>query len=115
MLAAMHTVAVVLVTLTLFAVSVVDALTVQLKPIVKFAGPTHPDSYIVTLKEGASKDAHLEWLTSVHGKSINITHGEWQSDILHGFAGMYLVSPRTIFTLVGRDSFNPQELSGETP
>ncbi|KAI0735129.1 serine protease [Earliella scabrosa] len=95
MLAAMHTVAVVLVTLTLFAVSVVDALTVQLKPIVKFAGPTHPDSYIVTLKEGASKDAHLEWLTSVHGKSSNITHGEWQSDILHGFAGTF-----------GRDALN---------
>ena len=65
----------------------VSAAPAQLKTVQKYAGETKPSSYIVKLKEGVSKDAHLAWLAENHGASATVTHPEWQEDFLNGFAG----------------------------
>ncbi|KAI0655118.1 serine protease [Cubamyces menziesii] len=47
------------------------------------------NSYIVKLKDGATKASQLEWLATHYGNSSKVTHAEWDSDVLHGFAGLF--------------------------
>ena len=47
----------------------------------------NPNSYIVKLKDGATKASQLEWLATHYGNSSKVTHAEWDSNVLHGFAG----------------------------
>ena len=56
-------------------------------PILQYVGDVIPNSYIVKLKDGASKDAHLSWLTSTLGSVVNITHNEWSPSVLNGYSG----------------------------
>ena len=73
------------------ALCVALSLGVELKTVQKYPGNVKPDSYIVKLKAGVSKDAHLTWLAANHDDSGTVTHAEWSTDILHGFAGEWLV------------------------
>ena len=60
----------------------------QLKTVQKSStGTLVPNSYIVKLKDGTDKDAHLDWLGESHGDAANVTHAQWSSDVLHGYAG----------------------------
>ncbi|EJF66736.1 serine protease [Dichomitus squalens LYAD-421 SS1] len=79
--------AVVSATLALFTAA--SAAPTQLKTIEKYAGEVKPSSYIVKLKDGVSKDAHLAWLAENHGASATVTHPEWQEGFLNGFAGTF--------------------------
>ena len=74
--------------LALLSAPVLGAPPVQLTVVEKYAGATKPNSYIVTLKKGVAKEAHVGWLQSFHGSSSNITHSDWDSEFFHGFAGM---------------------------
>ncbi|KAJ8457308.1 hypothetical protein ONZ51_g11617 [Trametes cubensis] len=47
------------------------------------------NSYIVKLKDGATKASQLEWLATHYGNSSKVTHAEWDSNVLHGFAGLF--------------------------
>ncbi|KAI0686618.1 serine protease [Earliella scabrosa] len=61
----------------------------QLKTVQKSStGTLVPNSYIVKLKDGTDKDAHLDWLGESHGDAANVTHAQWSSDVLHGYAGV---------------------------
>nr|QIK03896.1 subtilisin-like serine protease precursor [Lignosus rhinocerotis] len=60
-----------------------------LKAVLKSGGETKPNSYIVKLKDGVAKDAHIHWLSSKHGSSTNVTHPDWSSKVLHGYAGVF--------------------------
>ncbi|KAG9122532.1 subtilisin-like serine protease [Ceratobasidium sp. 392] len=53
-------------------------------PISKHAGPVKANSYIIKLKDGVSKDAHLSFIISnfVAGSSLQYKYG----DIFHGYA-----------------------------
>lgn len=98
-LSAMQLFAVVSTALALLIAPVLGAPSAQLKTVEKFAGQTKPNSYIIKLKSGASKDSAIASLQAEHGESTRITHSEWQGDVLHGFAGAYKASrpcgPRT--------------------
>lgn len=52
----------------------------------KFAGPTKSNSFIVTLKSGVSKDSHLQQNPDI---AAAVTHPEWETEVLHGFAGTF--------------------------
>ncbi|KAI0361573.1 serine protease [Trametes cingulata] len=75
--------------LALLAAPIFGAPTASLHTVEKFAGQTKPHSYIVKLKDGVAKESHLEWLAANHGDSSTITHPEWESKVLHGFAGTF--------------------------
>lgn len=70
-----------------FFSAVSAAPTVQLKTVEKYAGSIKPSSFIVKLKDGVSKDAHLAWLAETVGASATVTHPEWAADVVNGFAG----------------------------
>ncbi|KAI0686606.1 serine protease [Earliella scabrosa] len=57
-------------------------------PILQYVGDVIPNSYIVKLKDGASKDAHLSWLASTLGSVVNITHNDWSPSVLNGYSGI---------------------------
>ncbi|KAG9093085.1 subtilisin-like serine protease [Ceratobasidium sp. 392] len=59
-------------------------------PITKSAGPVQPDSYIVKLKDGISKDSHLQSILSNFAAGSSLRH---KYDIFNGYAA----------TLKGRD------------
>ncbi|KZV97876.1 serine protease [Exidia glandulosa HHB12029] len=59
---------------------------VKMLTVESFAGQTKPNSFIVTLKPGVSKDLHLQQNSLI---SSAITHPEWETDFLHGFAGTF--------------------------
>ena len=71
----------------LLSTVVLAAPSVELKPILKFNGPTHPNSYIVKLKSDVVKDNHLAWLDFNHKSTSNVTYRNWQSRVFHGYAG----------------------------
>ena len=71
----------------LLSTVVLAAPSVELKPILKFNGPTHPNSYIVKLRDNVSKADHLAWLDTNHNATANVTYGDWQTNIFHGYAG----------------------------
>nr|QIK03897.1 subtilisin-like serine protease precursor [Lignosus rhinocerotis] len=71
----------------LLLVPVIAAPPAALKTVRASGGESLPDSYIVKLKDGVSKDAHLRWLSSNHGSDAVITHPQWSSRVLHGYAG----------------------------
>ncbi|KAH9898359.1 serine protease [Cubamyces lactineus] len=50
---------------------------------------TNPHSYIVKLKDGVTKRNQLEWLATHYGNSSKVIHTEWESNVLHGFAGIF--------------------------
>ncbi|KAI1797922.1 serine protease [Ganoderma leucocontextum] len=72
--------------LALFS-AVSAAPTVQLTTVETYAGSVKPSSYIVKLKDGVSKDAHLAWLAENHGATATVTHADWAPDVVNGFAG----------------------------
>lgn len=59
----------------------------ELKSVLKYDGPTNPNSYIVKLKVDVSKDAHLAWLDSNHNATSSVAYRDWQSSFFHGYAG----------------------------
>ncbi|KAI0752918.1 serine protease [Daedaleopsis nitida] len=61
---------------------------IELAPLLHSGGETKPDSYIVKLKDHVSKDGHLDWLSRHHGPSVEVTYREWNSQVLHGYAGI---------------------------
>jgi cerevisin len=65
-----------------------------LKAIQKFNGEVKPNSFIITLKPGTSKSAHLSAFRSNFGKASTseITHSEWDEGFFNGFAGETIVS-----------------------
>ena len=67
--------------------AVLRAADVQLKSVIKYNGPTNPDSYIVKLKDDVTKADHLVWLDTNHNATANVTYGDWQTNIFHGYAG----------------------------
>ena len=67
--------------------------TVQLKTVDKYAGSIKPSSYIIKLKDGVSKDAHLAWLAETVGASATVTHAEWAAEVVNGFAGEFGMAP----------------------
>ena len=71
----------------LLSTLVLSAPSVELKSVLKFDGPTSPNSYIVKLKDEVSKDDHLLWLDSNHSSTSNVTYRDWQSNVFHGYAG----------------------------
>ncbi|KAL1951895.1 hypothetical protein VTO73DRAFT_1044 [Trametes versicolor] len=73
--------------LALFAAPIFAAPAASLHTVEKFAGATKARSYIVKLRDGVAKDAHLEWLAANHGNTSTVTHAEWESSVLNGFAG----------------------------
>ncbi|KAI0639444.1 serine protease [Trametes polyzona] len=73
--------------IALLAAPVFGAPTTSLRTVEKFAGEVKPQSYIVKLKDGVAKEAHLEWLAAHHGNSSTVTHPEWEGSVLNGFAG----------------------------
>lgn len=59
---------------------------VALKTVETFAGDKKAGSYIVTLGEGVSKSKHIQALIKHLGAEDAITHDEWDSRVLNGFA-----------------------------
>ena len=82
----MHFSTVVAAALALLATPILGSPTTPLIAVEKYSGNVKESSYIVTLKENVSKSTHLAWL-SQHLGSDTVTHTEWQTDLLHGFAG----------------------------
>ncbi|CDO71600.1 hypothetical protein BN946_scf184911.g70 [Trametes cinnabarina] len=74
--------------LALLAAPIFAAPTASLHTVEKYAGDKKPQSYIVKLKDGVDKSVHLDWLTAHHGHGATVTHPEWESNVLHGFAGI---------------------------
>ena len=66
---------------------VLSAPGVELKSVVKYDGPTKPNSYIVKLKDDISKNDHLAWLDSNHNATSDVTYRDWQTHVFHGYAG----------------------------
>ncbi|RPD55475.1 serine protease [Lentinus tigrinus ALCF2SS1-7] len=62
---------------------------VELKAVLKYDGPTKPDSYIVKLKDEVSKEDHLSWLDSNHNSTSSVTYRDWQTNVFHGYAGTF--------------------------
>lgn len=57
-------------------------------------GNVKENSYIIKLKEGTDKAAHLNHINTriaaLDGHS-EVTHAEWRSDFFHGYAGIYVL------------------------
>ncbi|KAJ3483606.1 hypothetical protein NLI96_g6203 [Meripilus lineatus] len=75
-------------TVALLATPILGSPTVPLVGIEKFSGKVKQGSYIVKLKSDVSKTAHLDWL-SQHIGTDSVTHTEWDSAVLNGFAGKF--------------------------
>lgn len=76
------------VALTFILTPILGAPTTPLIAVETYSGTTKPNSYIVTLKDNVSKSDHLDWLSQQVGTD-GVTHPEWQSDFLNGFAGLF--------------------------
>ncbi|KAI0686607.1 peptidase S8/S53 domain-containing protein [Earliella scabrosa] len=59
----------------------------NLKPILRHAGEIIPRTFIVKLKDGASKEAHFGWVSSKLASVVNITHPDWSPRVLNGYSG----------------------------
>ena len=77
---------VVFASLAVLAAPIFGAPTESLISVTKVKGEVNKGSFIVKLKDNVSKDTHLNWL-SQHVGSDAITHRDWQTNVLHGFAG----------------------------
>ncbi|KAI0778227.1 serine protease [Trametes elegans] len=75
--------------LALLAAPALAAPTAALHTVEKYAGDVKPQSYIVKLKGGVEKERQIEWLAANYGGSATVTHPEWETNILHGFAGTF--------------------------
>lgn len=74
--------------LAVLAAPIFGAPTTPLISVNKYAGAVNKGSFIVKLKDNVSKDAHLDWL-SQHAGADAITHRDWRTDIVNGFAGWF--------------------------
>ncbi|KAK7678555.1 hypothetical protein QCA50_018427 [Cerrena zonata] len=74
--------------LALLASPIFGAPTTPLISVSKYAGTVNKGSFIVKLKDNVSKDTHLDWL-SQHVSADTITHRDWKTEVLHGFAGQF--------------------------
>ncbi|KAI0032756.1 serine protease [Vararia minispora EC-137] len=64
---------------------------VQMLTVQHFAGEIS-GRHIVTLKSEVEKSAHLSWLESARltsGSAVTVTNAEWDSSVLHGYAGEF--------------------------
>jgi cerevisin len=61
------------------------------RAVIKYGGELNPGSYIVKLKEGISKSAHIASEVSNLGAGFTITHGQWDESFFNGYAGELLV------------------------
>ncbi|KAI0077290.1 serine protease [Panus rudis PR-1116 ss-1] len=77
--------------LALLAVPSFGAPTAALKTVETYAGQVKEQSYVVVLKNGVSKNAHLNWVHE-HVGNNTVTHAEWRADLLNGFAGKFTQS-----------------------
>ncbi|KAF8596878.1 putative subtilisin-like serine protease [Ceratobasidium sp. AG-I] len=57
-------------------------------PIIKLAGPTRSDSYIVKLKDGVSKDSHIAGLVAAIGSQDSKVVYKYE-DVFNGYAGVF--------------------------
>ena len=57
-------------------------------PLRRYHGPMNPGSFIIVLKETVSKAAFLSRLLTLSNRII-ITHPEWRSGLINGFAGEF--------------------------
>ncbi|QRV88460.1 cuticle-degrading protease [Ceratobasidium sp. AG-Ba] len=57
-------------------------------PVVKYAGPTKADSYIIKLKDGVSKDSHIARLLQAIGSLDSKVTYKYE-DVFHGYAGTF--------------------------
>ncbi|EJD40234.1 peptidase 1 [Auricularia subglabra TFB-10046 SS5] len=64
----------------------VSAAPSKLHTVQTFAGPVKANSYVVTLKDGVDKDALLADVPKV---AAAVTHKDWDSRVLNGFAGVF--------------------------
>ncbi|KAI0717843.1 serine protease [Cerioporus squamosus] len=62
---------------------------VELKSVLKYDGPTNPNSYVVKLKDDVSKTDHLAWLDTNHNATSNVVYRDWQTNVFHGYAGTF--------------------------
>lgn len=81
-----------------------------LKTLQKASGSKKEGSYIVTLAEGVSKDDHIAKLTENLGAEDSITHGEWSSSVLNGFAAK--LSPKIVDFLLAHPEVASVEEDG---
>ncbi|PSS34004.1 hypothetical protein PHLCEN_2v1908 [Hermanssonia centrifuga] len=75
--------------LALLVAPILGAPTAPLIEVQKSAGEAKQGSYIVKLKDHVVKTNHLSWLSQHLGASSAVTHAEWDTDFLHGFAGTF--------------------------
>ncbi len=75
-------------TLALLASPILGAPTTAVVEIEEYKGQVKEGSYVVKLKDNASKGDHLNWLSNHLGSDL-VTHKEWRKDILNGFAGRH--------------------------
>ena len=55
----------------------------------KYDGRVKEHSYIVKLKDGSDKQAHVAHFAAPRvGGLCDITHHDWSSDLFHGYAGL---------------------------
>lgn len=65
----------------------------ELKTIQRYQGEVQANSYIVKLKDSASKNSHLGWLEPQLASDDAITHGNWSTQFFNGYAGKYTLLP----------------------
>jgi len=75
--------------LALYAGPAFSAATGALLDVVRVDGDKKPNSYIVKLKDGVSKDSVFDWFSSIMGSDSDITHSEGHPDLFNGFAGTF--------------------------
>jgi cerevisin len=73
--------------LALYAVPGFGAATPALQDIQKYRGAVKANSYIVKLKDDASKSSVDSWVSSILGSDSSVTH-DYDTSFFHGFAGM---------------------------
>jgi cerevisin len=61
------------------------AVPIGLNPVHRFNGRAVPGSYIVTLKPGVSREAHLASLASL--ADMKVISDSWEEDFFHGYSG----------------------------
>ena len=81
-----------------------------LKTLLTASGSKKEGSYIVTLAEGVSKDDHIAKLIEKFSAEDSITHGEWNSRVLNGFAAK--LSPKIVDFLLAHPEVASVEEDG---
>lgn len=83
-----HFVIIIAITLT-FLLSPAFASLTELKTVQRYQGDLQASSYVVKLKDSASKASHLGWLEPQLANDDSITHRNWSTQFFNGYAGKY--------------------------